>query len=258
MNDSFKNLIEQFNIISKKCWIPSVKNNFGSVGLTFEKELGKKADSMYFPDYENIEIKCTSRFSRYPLFLFTVAFDGPTFPEIDRIVEKYGYADKDFPEKKVIFETVNCKTLHYVNNKFKFKLDIDEKDEKLYLCVYDLNNKLIEKTSFVYLSTIYHHIMVKLKYLAIIYASQKKENNMIFFRYYKLTIYELISFEKFLDMLKKGRIDVDIIARINKSGIDKGRYRNKNLVFKIKKSRIEELFKYIYQINYDIKNNINS
>ena len=59
-------------------------------------------------------------------------------------------------------------------------------------------------------------------------------------------------------MLKKGRIDVDIIARINKSGIDKGRYRNKNLVFKIKKSRIEELFKYIYQINYDIKNNINS
>ena len=90
MNESFNDLINEFNIISKKGWIPSVSNSFGSIGLTFKKEIGKKVDSLYFPDYKNIEIKCTSRFSRYPLFLFTVAFDDPTFPEIDRIVEKVG------------------------------------------------------------------------------------------------------------------------------------------------------------------------
>lgn len=251
MNESFENLIKQFNKIAKKRWIPSISNSFGSIGLTFENELGKKADSMYFPDFQNIEIKCTSRFSRYPLFLFTVAFDGPTFPEIDRIVEKYGYPDKDFPNKKVLFETINCKTLHYVNNKFKFKLEINNENEKLYLCVYDLNDELIERSSFVYLSTLYHHIMLKLKYLAIIHASQKKDNNNTFFRYYQLDIYELISFDKFIDLLKDGKIDVDIISRMNKSGVDKGRYRNKNLVFKIKKHRIEQLFKPIYHINHD-------
>ena len=251
MKQSFKDLTEAFKIIASKKWIPSSYKSHGSIGLTFEKELNKNADSLYFPDFQDIEIKCTSAFSRYPLYLFTVAFDGPTFPEIERIVEKYGYLDNDFPDKNVLFETINCQTLHYVNKQFKFKLEVDETEDKLYLCVFDLQDKLLERSSFVYLSTIRHHLLVKLQYLAIIHAYQKKEKQNRFFRYYQLDLYELTSFENFLELLKRGRIDVDIIARINKSGEDKGRYRNKNLVFKIKKDRIEQLFHKVYHINYD-------
>ena len=64
------NLLNKFSEIYKKKWIKSFSNSFGSIGLTFENELGKKADSLYFPDYEGIEIKCVSRFSKYPLYLF--------------------------------------------------------------------------------------------------------------------------------------------------------------------------------------------
>ena len=99
MNKETKELIKQFHSIARKRWIKSISKSFGSIGLTFEKELNKTPDSMYFPDYLGIEIKCTSRYSRYPLFLFTSAFDGPTFPEINRIIEKYGYFDKDFTDK---------------------------------------------------------------------------------------------------------------------------------------------------------------
>lgn len=109
MNEDTKLLIEQFRQITNKGWIKSISNSFGSIGLTFEKELGKKPDAMYFPDYHGIEIKCTSRYSRYPLYLFTIAFDGPTFPEINRIVEKYGWPDKDYSDRKVLFVKLSFK-----------------------------------------------------------------------------------------------------------------------------------------------------
>lgn len=246
-----KNLIEEFKKIANKGWIKGVNNRIGSVGLTFEKELGKKPDSMYFPDYQGIEIKCTTRYSKYPLFLFTVAFEGPTFPEINRIVEKYGYYDKDFKDKKVLYENLSCNKFKKVNNKYKFKLDIDKNEEKLYLCVYDLNENLIERESFVYLDTIKTHLEVKLRKLAVIYASNKTIKNQKYFRYFQIKLYKLKTFSTFLQLLENGEIDVGLIARLNKSGIDKGRYRNKNLEFRLKKHKIEKLFEIIEFYNKD-------
>lgn len=251
MNQELKQLIRQFKEISDKKWIKSISKSFGSIGLTFENELDKLPDALYFPDYYGTELKCTSRFSNYPLFLFTAAFDGPTFPEINRIIEKYGYPDKDFPEKKVLFEKLSCKTKQLVNNQYYFQLKIDYIEEKLYLCVYDLEDNLIEKKSFVYFQTIINHLTLKLNRMALIYASSKNINDIKHFRYYKMTVYELKDKEIFFNLLKKGVIEISLIARISKSGNDKGRHRNKNLVFQIKKDKIEELFKKIYIYDYD-------
>lgn len=245
MNNNINSLLEKFSKIKNKGWIESTSKSFGSVGLTFEKELNKKPDSTYFPDYYDIEIKCTSRFSRYPLYMFTVAFEGPTFPEINRIIETYGYYDKDFKDKKVLFEKLNCIDKKIVNNKYKFKFEIDNAEEKLYLCIYNLDNKLIEKKSFVYLSTIKNHLLLKLNTLALIHASKKQENNKLYFRYYSIIIYKLKGFNIFLELLNKGIIEISLISRIGKSGKEKGKYNNKNLVFHIKKENIPLLFQKI-------------
>lgn len=69
-------LIKKFKEIAEKRWIKGVNNSTNSVGLTFESLLSKNPDSMYFPDYHGIEIKCSQRFSRYPINLFSLAFDG--------------------------------------------------------------------------------------------------------------------------------------------------------------------------------------
>ena len=215
MTEEIKKLIDNFKIIANKKWIKSVSKSFGSIGITFEKELDKNPDALYFPDYYGTEIKCTSRYSRYPLFLFTVAFDGPSFPEINRIVEKYGYPDKTYQEKKVLFEKVSCNKKTLVNDKYKFKLEVDEEDEKLYLCVYDLNDVLIERESFVYLKTIEGHLTLKLNRLAVVSASTKKILDEKYFRYYKIDIYNLIGFERFLRLLKFGVIEVSLVSRIS-------------------------------------------
>lgn len=251
MKNEENEFIKEFHKIANKGWIKSISKSWGSVGLTFEKELNKTPDSLFFPDYYGIEIKCTNKYSHYPLFLFTVAFDGPTFPEINRIVEKYGYPDKDFNDKKVLFEKLHFNSKTLVNDKYKFQLELDKGHEKIYLCVYNLENKLIEKESYVYLDSLRDHLMIKLNSLAVVYASKKVQNNENYFRYYKLNMYNLISFEKFIELLNKDAIEISLIARIEKSSIDKGRYRNKNLVFAIKKDKIDKLFNKIYTFNYD-------
>ena len=102
----YDNHIKKFKTITNKNWIKSVCNNYGGVGITFENELGKKSDSLFFPDFDGIELKCTTKYSNYPLYLFTVTFDGPTFPEIDRITQLYRHPDKDFPNKKAIYRRI--------------------------------------------------------------------------------------------------------------------------------------------------------
>ena len=249
-------LVKEFHVIARKKWIKSVDKGLGSIGYTFENELGKQPDSLYFPDYYGTEIKCTGRYSRYPITLFTAAFDGPTFPEINRVIDMYGYFDKKHLDKKVIFANLDCKCECYIASGYYLKLDIDNKEEKIYLCVYDIKRQFVERERFVYVTTLYDHVMVKLERLALVYASKKKFDNETFFRYYKIIVGKLRGFDVFLELIRVGIIKVDLIVRVSKSGIDEGRYRNKNLVFKIKKDNIDKLFEILYVYDYDF--NINS
>ena len=253
--DEVQKLISQFHLISLKGWIKSVNKGLGSVGYTFEKELGKFPDSLRLPDYYGTEIKCTCRYSRYPISLFTVAFDGPFFPEINRIVDSYGYPDRNFKNKNVLFTSVSPCYKILLPSRYYFQLDIDKEDEKIYLCVYDSECSLIERKSFVYFKSVYDHLYLKLNRLALVYASKKIVDSDVYFRYYKIGIYLLRDFNTFLELLEKGIIKVSLIARISKSGVDEGRYRNKNLVFQIKKDMLNKLFDELYYYDCDRKFN---
>jgi len=252
MNQNFKNLLKQFIIIANKKWIKSVSKGHGTIGLTFEHELGKKVDANYTPDYEDIEIKCSTRYSRHNISLFSVAFDGPLNKEIIRLNDNYGIPDKDFPEKKTLIKTLNTSRLSELKNGYYLSLEIN--DDKLFLQIYDKNKILIEKQAYIYLETIKKHLLTKINNLAYIKASKKKsDDNQEIFRYYEIYLYTLKSFDTFISLLKNGDIDVTIISRISKSGISAGKYHNKNLVFQIKKNNLEKLFNFVHYYNHDKK-----
>ena len=120
---------------------------------------------------------------------------------------------------------------------------------------FTVNDELIEKESFVYTNSIYNHYKTKLNRLAIIHASTKKMENIKYFRYYKIDVYKANIFSKFIELVENDIIKVSLIARMNKSGIDAGRYRNKNLVFQIDKKRIDDLFTKLYTYNADSNKN---
>lgn len=105
------------------------------------------------------------------------------------------------------------------------------------------------------ISLIKKHLHTKIKKLAIIKASKKQINNIEYFRYYKLNFYILKGYDIFLNLLKNGLIEISLISRISKSGLNAGRYYNKNLVFQIKKCNIKKLFDEIYYYDSDLIEN---
>jgi len=126
--------------ISEKKWVKGINNSNNSVGLTFEALLNKNPDSMYFPDYYGIEIKCSQRFSRYPITLFSLSFDGPGLYEMNRLITTYGQIDIQYNEKYQFQGLICTNKYTQINNNY-FKLKIDKKNNKIIIGIYDLNYK---------------------------------------------------------------------------------------------------------------------
>ena len=253
MEENIKELFKKFKKISKSKWIRGINNYTNSAGLTFESLLKKEADSMFFPDYKGIEIKCTQRFSRYPITLFSKSFDGPYLYQMNEILKKYGRNDCIYKDKKILNTTLSCNKQTLVNGKYYFKLEISSKEERIYLVVYDVFNNLIEKDDFINFESLKTHLELKSSTLALVFASKKNIDEVPYFRYYKMIVYKLISFKKFIELLKQDIIIVDIVGRVSRSGSEKGRQRNKNLVFKISKDNIDKLFKTIECYDADLE-----
>lgn len=244
-------LFKRFVEISKIGWTKGVNKFNNSVGLTFESLLDKNPDSMFFPDYYGIEIKCSQRFSGYPISLFSFAFDGPDFYEMNRVVTTYGKADIKYVGR------YQLQTSLYVNkyseyNNYNFKLRIDRKLEKLFFEVYDINYKLIESKAYIDFQTLKTRLELKFSKMAMVYASKKMVDGEKYFRYYKIVLYYLKSFDKFLYMLENNYINVSILGRVSRSGSEEGRQRNKNLMLYLPKCYVEYLFYKIFEYNADL------
>ena len=240
----YDELLKEFKIIADKKGVKGVNNLTSAAGLTFEKLLGKKPDSLYLPDYYGIEIKTTQRYSRYAVSLFSLSFDGPNLFEMNRLMEKYSIDCQ-------LYGSIYTKKYSLING-VNFKLKVDKKLKRLVLCVYDLYFNLIEERTYIDFSSIKIRLETKLTKLALVYASKKLINDEKYFRYYKITFYELKSFDKFIELLEEEKIKVSILGRTAKSGIDAGKQKNKNLIFAIQKDSIEELFEKKYEYDADL------
>ena len=185
--ESKNKLIEKIIKISKKRWIKGVNNSTNSVGLTFESLIDKSPDSMYFPDYYGIEIKCSQRFSRYPINLFSLAFDGPNLYEMNRLLMTYGKEDIKYKGKFQLQGSIHVNKYTQINNNY-FKLKIDKENQKIIVAIYDLDYQLLEEQTYIDFTTIKSRLELKLTNLAVVYASKKKIDNNPYFRYYLIEI----------------------------------------------------------------------
>ena len=253
MEENQKQLLKKFKEITKLKWVEGINNGTNSVGLTFETLLHKDIDSMYFPDYYGIEIKCTQRFSRYPVNLFSTSFDGSRLYEMNRLLKTYGRQDKKYLDKLQLQGQVYINKYNKINNNY-FKLKLNQETKKLIICVYDKDLNLLEEDTYIDFETIKLRLTLKLSNLAVVYASKKKENEKLKFRYYKITLYKLKSFDRFIKMLEQDYINVSLIGRVSRSGEEEGCQKNKNIVFSIPKELIDLLFEKELEYNADMDN----
>lgn len=251
MNGDIEDLLLKFHTISIKGWIKSINNDNNGVGLTFEKLLGKEVDSEIFPDYKNIEIKCSQRFSGYPINLFNKSFDGPKVFELDYILKTYGLPYYDGSDKYYLFVNLQYNQFVLVNNKYYFKLSLSLEEEKLYIHIYDLQHELLD-TAYIDFVSIKEHLQLKLSNLAVVYASKMEMNAQKYFRYYLLTYYKLKSTTLFYRLIQNNTIKVSIVCRASYAN-EKIKQKNKGVIFRISKQDIEKLFDKILEYNSDEK-----
>lgn len=136
IDKSIKKLNEEFKRIKKLGYVPEVHSGYGGIGDTFESLLGKEKSDFCIPDYDGIEIKTRRAYSKSLISLFCSVPDGEVLFEIDRLKERFGYPDKEIKNAKVLYSVVYGNKLCNVGKCYFFKLDVDKKERKIFLCAH--------------------------------------------------------------------------------------------------------------------------
>lgn len=225
------------------CWIESRAKGNGAVGITLEHLLGKKQENYEQPDYFGVELKTKCSKKENYVSLFRAIPDSRLF-KIQQLPSQYGYPDSQLPQFNIFYLSVYGSREVFYNN-YYFKLEINKEKKKVIFNVFDENHNLIDSNIYWTFKILKEKLERKLKYLAFIHAERKFEHNKILFKYTKADFYELISFEKFLELIKLGIIRITFQIGVYKSGEKFGQIYDHGTVFNIHEKNIEKLFKKI-------------
>lgn len=246
MENNIKILIKNFERIKNMNWIESINNNSSGVGRTLENILNIPENSLEIPDFNGIEIKAHRINNDSYISLFCATPDGPHYHEIEFIKDNYGYPDNDLRQYKVLNVSVNAKSLNWFGAKYKSILKINYVEERIYLHIIDLFGNPVYKNTYWDFSTIKEKLYRKMQYLAYFPAISKKIGNKEYFKYNYISIYKIINFEKFIELIQNGIIILVFKASIFKKGKRKGQIKDHGTTFKINCNNINKLFTKIY------------
>ena len=241
MKENIEKLKEEFKKIKKKGWIESVEEGTGSIGFTFERQLGKEKENFEIPDYLGIELKVHKRISKTYTTLFNATPDGTYLFEIKRLQTLYGYPDSVLRYCKVLYGTVDAVSIQKLGRHYAYQLEVNYQDEKVYLCIYD-GDILIDKTTYWTFSLLKEKLERKVSYLAFIRADQKVIKDKKYFRYFTMEIYHLKSFEIFLKAIEKGYIVVTFTIGVFREGKRKGEIHDHGTAFRIDHKNFRKIF----------------
>jgi len=246
MIKEIEELYSIFNSIKKRGWIEGTIKGYSDVGKTFEKLIGVNDNTFEIPDYKNIEIKTKQSKNNLYSTLFNCKPDGPYYMETERLKDTYGYSDRNMPKYKVLNNSVFCNEYVIIGNRYKFKLEINKEEKRIYLGIYSLKKELIEKSTYWDFDTLEEKLYRKMNLLAYVHAIKKYIKGKTYFKYTDINFYKLKSFNNFIDALEKGKIRVTFKVGIYKSGNKLGKTYDHGTGFDIKEEDLLELYEQIY------------
>jgi hypothetical protein len=208
-------------VISDK---PYAEKNDGALGNTFETLLGVTENNRTEADFQGWECKSQRKHTKSAASLFT---RKPDFPDGgDEYMRKnWGIQDAEYPHIKVFRTSIYAHRWSVVYGKYKMKLIIDEKEEKLKINLSNLNESIIDDSvfwSFKSLKDASH----KLKNTFVIKAEEKVINGKIHFKFTEGQAYMNFNFDKFIQLIQDGRIRYDNRLGIYRTGKNIGKKHN--------------------------------
>lgn len=237
----YKELKEKTLLILNSNWINTQVYGIDNIGLLFEKLLGIAPGNLEMPDWGDIEIKTKSENSQKYITLFNATPDSSVFA-IKSIVQNYGYPDKDFSYLKVFNVSINGKHLKKTNDKFLFKLFIDNLNKCLVLKVFDQSFNLLDDSISWSFDLLNEKLQRKLKYLLFVKTEKRNFNKIRHVKYISASLYKLRGFDFFLKAIGDGYIRVTFKIGIFKGTYKYGEMHDRGTGFDIEEINIAKLF----------------
>ena len=242
MNEVIEEFKRKFYKIRDMGYVKSINNYSSGIGLTFENLIGKKVDNYPIPDFQGkLEIKTKLAYSKIPIHLFKLTPDGQNFYESKSLLEKYGYYKKNKTFKS-FNGSVFANELNKIGFNYYFSLDIDYKEEKVKLLVYNLEGTLVDSSTYWSFEKLENALTRKLKYLVLIQAWSTQREKIYYYKYYRYDLYKLSNFYTFLNLLDRGIISVGFsLETISHEGM-LGQIHDHGTSFDINKENLEKLY----------------
>ena len=110
------------------------------------------------------------------------------------------------------------------------------------LCVEDLNHILIDDSVSWSFELIESKILGKIKNLAVVKAKEKNIDDDKYYYYYHISFYEIISVERFFELVDKGIIDVKFKISTYLKGVKYGEMNSHGVGFNINIKNLLDLY----------------
>ena len=160
---------KDFSVIKSKGFIESHRTHNTGIGKTFEDVIGIVENNSSLADYQGIlEIKSKRDLSKSMLTLFTKSPSNPKGAN-SYLREVYGHPDKN--NMKILHTTISATKFNTFFSKIGFKLEVDEKAEKIFILVKNLTtNKIIDNSIYYTFADLKQIIETKCEHIAFINA----------------------------------------------------------------------------------------
>ncbi|MEW6062985.1 MAG: MvaI/BcnI family restriction endonuclease [Nanoarchaeota archaeon] len=232
---------EDFEKVRKAGFIESHRTHNTGIGKTFEDLLNIVENNKQEVDYLNeLELKSSRELSQSMITLFTKSPSHPSEANTSLRL-KFGKNEKG---SKILHTTIPGDKFNTFLGKYGFKLDINENEKRIYILIKDLgNDTIIDFVCYYTFEDLKQIIEKKCKNIAFVTAKIRKANGKEFFHFEKAILLTGLTFDRFLKAIKEGDIFYDIRIGVYRTGKNKGKTHDHGSGFRIRKNRINHVFK---------------
>lgn len=239
-------LLQLFNDIRDKGWIPTKRHGDQCLGNTFEDLIGKKEDNKSEADFYGIELKSHRTITQSMVSLFSRA---PSYPRRVNtyLRETYGVPD-DLYGTNILNTTVSGAYENVHRGGHGFAVVVNRAERRIYLQIRNLTTgEIIPDNIYWKFDVLEKALQKKLSKIAVLYGDEKDEGGTHYVRYTKMLLFTGLTLEKMVRSLEVGDLKIDIRIGVYHSGKNAGKTHDHGTAFRI---QLNDLLKYGEVIEY--------
>lgn len=239
-NEEF--ITARFHDVKNLGWVKSNRHDKTDIGETFVDCINEIENGLEPHLSAGYKVKDHRMESASYITLFA---KSPSFPKrgaIAYLKDKFGTPYDDNPKLNKLHTSVASISHNTYGGNWSFRLINDTESSRIYIAVYTLDHKLIDKTVYYTYDDIKRLLKCKLNDLLYVDAERRLENGDEYFRFTSAEIYSEPSFDRFIEMVDSGEIRYNIRIGCYQSGEKYGKPYDHGSGFRIKEYNIRRLY----------------